>query len=78
TVNAQFDSVNTTLTDLSSKFERLLAGLQKPRIPAPQLHGTIPRAGRVRPDDPHASAASVVAPAAAVDEVIDGYETEGE
>ena len=76
TFNTSFDGVNTSLTDLTGKFDRLLDKLQT-RIPelfhVPDIAGS--RAGRVRLDEPGgASAASAHAPG--VDANLDGYESE--
>ena len=69
TVNTKFDDVNTTLASLSTKFDRLLAGLQQPRIPPPAVQvGIVPRAGRVLPAEPQASVASAAAHVAPQDE----------
>ena len=79
TVNTKFDDVNTTLASLSTKFDRLLARLQQPRISPPTVQvGTVPRAGRVLPTEPQASIASAAAHVAPQDEYGDGYAADAE
>ena len=74
TFNTKFNGVNTSLMDLTGKFDRLLERVQA-RIPAPVLHGnTASRAGRVPREDPGASVASAAAPG--IDTNLDDYETE--
>ena len=80
TFNTKYDNINTTLTDLTGKFDRLLEGLKQPRIPSLVLPSSEqPRARRVLREDPHGSTASAAAHAAMDDmeEEGDGYATDG-
>ena len=55
TFNTKFDNINTTLTDLTGKFDRLLEGFKQPRIPSLVLPSSEqPRARRVLREDPWA------------------------
>ena len=78
TFATKFQDVTTNLAELSTKFDRLLAQLQPPRIPAPVLPAhTVQRARRVLPDQVEASGASAAPPPAARENDDDGYEADG-
>ena len=81
--NTKFDTINTTLDEFTSKFDRFLVAAQPFRIPCPVLQGSTQSRARRVPvlrEGPQGSTASAAAHAAEEDAeaVDDGYVQDGE